>query len=166
MFLWYLVGRYREKVDALLADKKALSILKVEFRGNTDEVLDITCAQFKQEDTHPDQPRLFPTHSELVQDAFSHFVKWWHAIRNECGSNASTAKHRAVALLIPALERVFGSHFPTRSQWGHIGSFLYSTRAWANKHLDVDFPQSRGKWNTQRKQLSAFDEVAIKISKL
>lgn len=162
MFLWYLIGRYREKVDAVLADDNAMKALKVQFHGNTDEVLDVVCAQFKQEDTHPELPRLFPTLEELRSIAFAQFSMWWYEIRMQCGPSASTAKHRAIALLIPAFEQIFGGTPPTIEQWGHVGRFLNSTRAWAKQH-NVNFPEARGKWNTQREQLGAYDAVVMKI---
>ncbi len=112
MFLWYLVGRHRGRLVDLLADEKAVAELRLRFRGNTDEVLDIFCAQLKYEDSAPDRPRLLPTIEELKSEAFPHFATWWFDIRMQCGPSASVAKHRAIALLIPSLSRVFNSlHF-------------------------------------------------------
>jgi hypothetical protein len=167
MFLWHLIGRYRAKVDDLLADQRALANLKIRFRGNTDGALDIVCAQFKQEDLDPDKPRLFPTLTELQTTAFPEFARWWSDIRMECGPSASVAKHRSIALLIPAFEKVFGTSSPSDTQWSVIALFLKATRETAKKVLGVvDFPESKGKWTSQRKQLEAFDEVARKIVNL
>ena len=165
MFLWHLIGRYCDKVDDLLDDPKVLANLKIKSRGNTVEVLDIVCAQFKQEDLHPDKPRLFPTKAELQEHAFPQFSKWWFDIRRQCGVNASVAKHRSIALLIPALEKVFGSNSPSDTQWGFIGQFLNATAKTARIHLHVEFPESKGKWTSQRKQLEAFDKVAEEIAR-
>ena len=42
MVLWFLVSRYRDKVEAILKDGNHMaSNLKLTFRGNTEEVLDI-----------------------------------------------------------------------------------------------------------------------------
>jgi hypothetical protein len=45
MFLWFLISRYRDKVAAILSNASNLAAnLKLTFRGNTEEVLDIFCA--------------------------------------------------------------------------------------------------------------------------
>ena len=165
MFLWFLVGKHREIVVDLLCDEQALAKLKIRFRGNTDEVLDILCAQLKQEDSNPDEPRLFPTLEDLEKTMFPQFAKWWFNIRMECGPSASVAKHRAIALLIPSLCRVFGNDAPSDTQWGFIGRFLKSTRETARNVLKVDFPEPKGKWTSQHNQLEAFDMVAAEIAK-
>jgi hypothetical protein len=82
----------------------------------------------------------------------------------QCGPNASVAKHRSIALLIPSLSRVFGSSTPSESQWGFIGRFLKSSRDAARNVLKVEFPEPRGKWTSQRRQLEAFDKVAQAIA--
>lgn len=165
MFLWYLIGQHREKVVDLLDDDQAIAKVKIRFRGNTDEVLDILCAQFKQEDSNPDEPRLLPTLEDLQKQMFPHFAKWWFNIRMQCGPSASVAKHRAIALLIPSLARVFADNTPTETQWGFIGRFLKSSRDTARNVLKIDFPEPKGKWISQRRQLEAFDKVAEEIAK-
>lgn len=165
MFLWYLMGVHRDKVVDLLGDEQALAKLKIRFRGNTDEVLDILCAQLKQEDSNPDKPRLFPVLDDLQKQMFPQFAKWWFNIRMQCGPSANVAKHRAIALLIPSLSRVFGNNTPTDRQWGFIGRFLKSSRDTARTVLKVDFPEPKGKWTSQRNQLEAFDKVAEAIAK-
>jgi hypothetical protein len=145
MFLWHLIGRYPEKVDGLLADHRALTNLKIRFRGNLEEVLDIVCAQFKQEDLNPVQPRLLPTCAQLHAETFPTFSKWWFDVRMACGPLTNVAKHRSIALLIPALEKVFGANSPSVTQWLVIGRFLKATRETARTVLKVDFPESKGK---------------------
>ena len=166
MFLWHLIGRHRAKVDDLLSNEAAITKnLKIRFRGDTEGVLDIVCAQFKQEDLNPEQPRLFPTLEELQNEAFPQFSKWWYDIRMECGPNANVAKQRSIALLIPALEIVFGKEKPSATQWGFIGRFLKATRDTARTVLNVEFPEPKGKWTSQRRQLDAFDKVVQEIKK-
>ena len=167
MFLWYLIGRHRDRVVDLLGDQKAIAELKLHFRGNTDEVLDIFCAQLKQEDSNPEKPRLLPSLDEFKTEMFPHFATWWFHIRRQCGPSASVAKHRAIALLIPSLSRVFGNNTntPTDTQWGFIGRFLKSSRDTARNVLKVDFPEPKGKWTSQRRQLEAFDKVVEEIAK-
>ena len=164
MFLWYLVGQNRDKVDDLLSDDQTLAKLRIRFRGNTDEVLDIVCSQLKEEDLSG-QPRLFPNLETFQTKVFAKFAEWWYAIRMECGPSANVAKHRAIALLIPSLQRAFGDSVPSAEQWGFIGRFLKSSRDTARNVLHVEFPQPKGKWTSQRKQLEAFDKVAEEIKK-
>lgn len=164
MFLWYLISQERDKVADLLS-AQTLAKLKIHFRGNTDEVLDILCAQLKHEDANPDQPRLFPTVDDLQKTMFPKFAEWWFNIRMQCGPSASVAKHRAISLLIPALIKVFGSKAPSEDQWGFIGRFLKSTRDTARNVLKVEFPEPKGKWTSQRNQIAAFDRVVEEIAK-
>ena len=167
MFLWYLVGEYRGKLDALLKDDHALANLKIRFRGNTNEVLNIVCAQFKEEDSnqHKGMVRLLPDLEDLKKEAFPQFAEWWYAIRLECGPSASVAKHRTFALLIPSLQRVFGNAKLSDSQSGFVGKFLKSARETAREDLRVEYPEPKGKWTSQRAQLEAFDKVAKEIQK-
>jgi hypothetical protein len=165
MFLWHLIARYRDKVDRLLADQQALTTVRIRFRGNTEEVLDVVCAQLKQEDSHPDQHRLFPTMTQLQAEAFPQFAKWWYDIRMNCGPSANVAKNRSIALLIPALETVFGATSPSLPQWTLIARFLRATRDTAKEVLNVEFPESKGKWTSQHKQLKAFGDVAQEIAR-
>ena len=80
-----------------------------------------------------------------------------------CGSNANVAKHRAIALFIPALDRIFPAP-PSFDQWTLITRFLGKTRETA-KDLAVEFPEPRGKWKKQREQFDGFDRMAEVISK-
>ncbi len=165
MFLWHLIGRYRDKVDDLLAYQQALPNRRFRFRGNSEEVLDAVCAQFKHEDLHPDEPRLFPTMAQLQAEAFPQFAKWWFEIRANCGPSANVAKNRSIALLVPALEKVFGAASPSLPQWTIIAKFLKATRDTARTVLLVEFPESKGKWTSQHKQLQAFEKVAEEIAR-
>lgn len=165
MFLWYLIGRYRDQVDALLRDDKALGKLKIRFQGNTDEVLDIVCAQLKEEDLYQPEVRLLPDLVDFRTDVFPVFAKWWYSIRMECGPSANVAKHRSIALLIPSLDRFFEHKTLSQTQWGFVSRFLQSSRNTANNVLGVEFPESKGKWTSQRKQIAAYDSVAQEIAR-
>lgn len=163
MFLWYLLSKYRNKIDSILADQTRLaSNLKLTFRGNSDGVLDIFCSQFRYEDLNVEIPRLLPSLQTLAKEDFPLFVKWWHQIRQNCDS-ANVSKHRPIALLIPALENIFGKSSPSFDQWTLIGKFLSATRATA-KTLQIEFPESKGRWKTQREQFDAFYNVVQEIS--
>jgi Protein of unknown function DUF262 len=163
MFLWYLVSKHRNHIDRILGDQNRLATnLKLIFRGNSDGVLDITCSQFRYEDLNPEIPRLLPNIDTLKTEDFPLFVKWWYQIRLHCDS-ANVSKHRPIALLIPALERTFGVSSPSFDQWTLIDKFLRATRATA-RDLQVEFPESKGRWNTQRRQFDAFYNVVQEIS--
>lgn len=162
MFICYIISKYRNQVDAILSDRDRLAAnLNLTFRGTTDEVLDIACAQLRYEDSRPNEPRLMPSQEVLHNEDFPRFARWWYEIRLNCGPHASVAKHRAIALLIPALDRVFSASL-SRDQWTLIGQFLKGTRDTA-KRLDVNFLEPKGKWKSQREQFDGFDRVAEKI---
>jgi Protein of unknown function DUF262 len=166
MFLWYLISRYRNDVDRILVDRRRLvTNLKLTFRGNSDEVLDIVCAQFRYEDCNSEEHRLLPSLETLQKDEFPLFAEWWYKIRLNCGPIANVSKHRPIALLIPALEEIFGRSSPSSpsdNQWTLLGKFLGSTRETA-RQLQVNFPEPKGKWKTQREQFDAFHNVVKEI---
>jgi hypothetical protein len=166
MFLWHLISVYRDQVDAILEDRERLAKnLKLTFRGNSEEVLDIICAQFRFEESNGDEQRLMPSREELRRD-FGIFAKWWYRIRSNCGSAANVQKYRQIAMLIPGLQRVFASRPPSDDQWTLIGRFLKTTRETARELGLTEFPEPKGKWNSQRRQLDAFDQVAQKIARI
>lgn len=168
MFLWYLISKYRSSIDQIVSNSHGLAAnLKLTFRGNSDEVLDIVCAQFRYEDLNaklnPDADRLLPSVDKLKTKDFPLFKHWWNQIRSNCES-ANVSKHRSIALLIPALDKNFGTSSPSFDQWTFIGKFLGGTQETA-KNLQISFPQSKGKWRTQRQQFDAFDRVVQEILK-
>jgi hypothetical protein len=165
MFLWYLISKYRNHIDRILIDRDRLATnLKLTFRGNSDEVLDIACAQFRYEDLNPEEPRLLPNLETLKKEEFPLFARWWYEIVLNCSTRiANVSKHRSIALLIPAMEDTFGTSLPSYDQWTLIGKFLGGTQETA-RELQVNFPAPRGKWKTQREQFNAFDNIVQEIS--
>lgn len=164
MFLWFLISKYRNLIDRILLDRDRLATnLKLTFRGNSDEALDIACAQFRYEDLNPEEPRLLPNLETLQKEEFPLFARWWYQIRLNCGSIANVSKHRSIALLIPALEETFETSLPSFDQWTLVGEFLRATRETA-KTLQVNFPESKGRWKTQREQFDAFHSVVQEIA--
>lgn len=164
MFLWYLISKYRNQIDRILVDRERLATnLKLTFRGNSGEVLDLVCAQFRYEDLNSEEPRLLPGLETLQKEEFPLFAQWWYQIRLNCGSIANVSKQRSIALLIPALKETFGTSAPSFDQWTLVGEFLRATRDAARK-LQVNFPEPKGKWKTQRDQFDAFHSVVQEIS--
>lgn len=163
MFLWYLISKYRNLIDRILNDRGLATNLNLTFRGNSDEALDIACAQFRYEDLNPEEPRLLPNLESLQKEEFPSFAQWWYQIRLNCGSIANVSKHRLIALLIPALEKTFETSSPSFDQWTLVGEFLRATRETA-KNLQINFPESKGRWKTQREQFDAFHSVVQEIS--
>jgi len=164
MFLWYLISKHRDRIDRILLDRGRLTKnLTFTFRGNSDEVLDIACAQFRYEDLAPEEPRLLPDLETLQKEDFPLFAKWWYEIVLNCSTRiANVSKHRSIALLVPAMEKTFTTSSPSQDQWTLIGRFLGGTQETA-KELQVSFPAPRGKWKTQREQFNAFDNIVQEI---
>lgn len=111
------------------------------------------------------QPSLLPTLNTLNSADFPMFVRWWYAIRTNCGPSVSVQKYRTVALLISPLDTVYGSQNPSRAQWTIIGRFLKSMRETSRSVLNLDMPEPKGKWSSQVKQLEMFDQAAREIAK-
>jgi len=166
MFLWYVVGRCKEKIDKILSNRTHLtSNLNLTFRTSTDEVLDIVCAQLRYEDRNPDDPRLLPNAGEMATNFFPQFLEWWHGMRLQCSGQVNVNKYRSVALLIPGLVDTFKVTKLSDAQWGWVGRFIAGARDTAEK-LEIDFPESKGRWTGsrgQRRQLDAYGEVAAAI---
>jgi hypothetical protein len=111
------------------------------------------------EEMNDSEAQLMPTVETLRSQDFLEFSRWWYQIRMNCGPSANVSKHRAIALLIPSLQNAFGINPPSASQWTLIGRFLKNTRETARTVLNIEFPEPKGKWNSQRRQLDAYDEV-------
>ena len=170
MFLSYIASKCRREIDKILGNRAHLTKnLRLQFRNNTEEVLDIICAELKFEDAETTvEPRLLPTAEELRDDYFPEFQCWWVAARNKCAAQVQVGRHRAIAMLIPGLTANFGSTSNvTDEQWGWIGKFVSGSRATADE-LGVDFPESKGRWTGnrgQRAQIDAYLQVADEIAK-
>ncbi len=168
MFLWYVIARNRSSIDRLLNNRNHLTTnLALTFRNNTDEVLDIVCAELRFEDRNPETPRLFPDATLLRSEYFEEFQRWWTAIRSKCYAQVQVGRHRSVALLIPGLVDFLRTpEALTDDQWGWVGKFVSLSRATAGD-LSVTFPESKGRWTGergQRAQINAYFEVAGKIA--
>ena len=168
MFLWYIVAGNRSSIDRLLSNRNHLTTnLALTFRNSTDEVLDIVCAELRFEDQNPEIPRLLPDMHLLESKFLNEFQLWWTAIRSKCATQVQVGRHRSVALLIPGLTENFVSpDVLTDVQWGTIGKFVSLSRATAGE-LNVDFPESKGRWTGgrgQRAQINAYFEVAKRVA--
>ena len=168
MFLWFVTSKCRNNIDKILNNRTHLTTrLSLTFRNRTEEVLDIVCAEMRNEDGNGERPRLVPEASELQRDYFPAFRQWWFAMRNHCAAQVTVARYRAIALLIPALIDTFSVPDSLRdSHWGWVGRFIGGMRETAQL-LGVDFPESKGRWTGtrgQRNQLDAFYSVAEAIT--
>ncbi|WP_052507233.1 DUF262 domain-containing protein [Desulfonatronovibrio magnus] len=163
MFLWYLISEYQNKMQDLIKDINSIRKLRLNYRGNSDDVLNIFCARLQEEEL-TNEEKLMPSLDE-IKDKFINFMNWWHKIRTECGKNVSVDKHRIVALMIAPLSKRFVNNDLSSDQWNLLGLFLDSSRKTAADELGVTLPEPKGKWASQSKQFAAFDTVAAKIAK-
>ena len=122
-------------------------------------------AQLRHEEQAAGQPSLLPTLNSLQTVDFPTFVRWWYAIRTNCGPSVSVQKYRTVALLISPLDKVYRDQNPSRTQWTVIGNFLRSMRETSRSVLKLDMPEPKGKWSSQAKQLEMFDQAAREIAR-
>ena len=100
MFLWYLVQRFRERIETLVTNADAMKHLPLSFRGTSEEVLDIVCAQLQHTDANGGAAVL-PTYAAGLKKEFEHFV---YLDRDDSGIRRSRTWRRQVqaemALLI------------------------------------------------------------------
>jgi hypothetical protein len=120
MFLWFLVARYRDKLQSLLGTADSCKHLQLTFRGSTEEALDVFCAQLAHTDRTGKSAGL-PTIKDNLSEEFGNFVVWMKTTLDSGLSGLSVDKYKQMALLLAgAVELDLSPETVTHNQWDAI----------------------------------------------
>lgn len=169
MFLWYLVQLNRNELNDLVSSPDTMKHLKMTFRGTTEEVLDIYCAQLHYTDLHGG-PIVFPVYgSEEILEAFRGFARWIHAVLARDLPGISVDKYKQLTLLIgAAAELNLEPNELSDDAWDAVAGFIRTPRKAGNQWLQEEggYPEQKGRWTGNKGQKSQFDLVAKLLSKI
>ncbi len=166
MFLWYLVAMNRETLNSLVEDSSSMSHLSIGYRGATEEILDIFCAQLHHDDENASVP-LLPTYESGLQTHFAHYVKWIEFFLTKGGAGLSVDKYKQMALAIAALVELKISIHEVASDSkvrANIVELIRFPRKSGVKWLTKGYPEQKGRWGGAKGQ-KAQCEAAIEIIK-
>jgi hypothetical protein len=168
MFLWFLVTAYRVNLNSLLASADQMKHLPISFRGNTEEALDIFCAQLRWTEDHPDTgEEIFPTGAKL-QTQFDSFAEWIGSILGQALSGASVDKYKQIALAIASLVELKQKPAdPSQDAWDALAEFIRTPRQAGKKWLPPNgYPEPKGSWGGQNGQFAQCNGAVALIDKL
>ncbi len=159
MFLWYEVSRHREALDNLVSSPDQMKHLPVVFRGSTEEVLDIYCAQLQWRDVHGG-PTVFPTHRSGLDREFSDYVSWIERILARGMPGLSVDKYKQTALLVAAaVELGLAPSTVSDDAWDAIANFIRTPRKAGAKWLPEGYAEQKGRWRGEKGQKAQCDQV-------
>lgn len=166
MFLWAIISSQVDNLDAILSNKAALQVLNCRFNRAVDEALDVCCAQLRYQDKNSNIPPALMSYSEMSDRFFPAFEKWTGYILGQKGINLPVTKHRIIAGVIGAAYAL--SVDPAKlneQQWTNIIEFIRRPQELSAK-LNMEYPQSRGRWDGKKgynSQLKAVKNIIGKI---
>jgi hypothetical protein len=158
MFLWYEVARHRDSLDNL-AHPDQMKHLPVSFRGSTEEILDIYCAQLEWTDEHGG-PKVFPTLNSGLNDQFDAYATWLKAILGLGIAGLSVDKYKQTALLIgAATELEIDVDAVSNDAWDAIADFIRTPRKAGSKWLESGWVEQKGRWRGAKGQKAQCSKV-------
>lgn len=165
MFLWYLIFRQRETLEALLSTPGSMRHLNITFRGTTDEALDIFCSQLRYTDVIGGAS-VFSTYGHGLEQEFESFA---YAIQYMLGQGLpgmSVDKYKQMALVIGVILEI-GVSLKTLKHdvWDAIGQFVRTPRKTADI-LKSEYPEQKGRWTGLKGQKGQCDAVLSIVKKI
>jgi len=162
MFLWYLVQRFRDPLETLCTKADAMKHLGLSFRGTSEEVLDIFCAQIEYTDTKGGTA-ILPTPTQLLAE-FESFVAWINHILSLGMTGMGVDKYKQMALLIgAAVDLKLEPSALSDNQWDAIAKFIRQPRIAGTKWLGTGgYPEPKGRWGGAKGQKAQCDS-AVKL---
>jgi hypothetical protein len=159
MFLWYLIASSTVAVETLTASPGAQKAAGVICDGSTTSLLDLYCAQLQHEDTTATAARLLPDLPKM-QSLFTEFEKWFNAIKKSYVPSLNTNSATKIAFVLSRLPEIFSSpNEPTDRQWNKIQILLNDGPTKVLAALGQTYPQTRGKWKGQARQMLAVRDL-------
>jgi hypothetical protein len=160
MFLWFLVARYRDELQSLIATPDSHKHLQMTFRGSTEEALDIFCAQLAATDKSGKSAGL-PILKQGLKEEFENFVLWMEATLRSGLTGLSVDKYKQMALLFASsVELELTPKHLNHDHWDAFGEFIRQPRAAGLKWLRGDgYPEQKGRWGGAKGQKAQCDRV-------
>ena len=159
MFLWYEVMRHRDNLDNLVSSPDQMKHLPVSFRGSTEEVLDIYCAQLQWTDNNKGATVL-PTLGAGLKEEFDAFAGWLAAILGRGMSGLSVDKYKQAALFIAAAtELAVQPTAISHDAWDAIADFIRTPRKAGAQWLATGWAEQKGRWRGDKGQKAQCDQV-------
>jgi len=166
MFLWYEVTRHRDALDNLVSSPDQMKHLPLTFRGSTEEVLDIYCAQLQWSDSHGG-PVVFPTCGRGLEQEFGAFVGWVENMLEGGIAGLSVDKYKQAALLIAAAaELKVDASGVSHDAWDAIAEFIRTPRKAGVKWLTGGYAEQKGRWRGDKGQKAQCDQVVHLLEKI
>ncbi|MDC0672640.1 DUF262 domain-containing protein [Nannocystis radixulma] len=148
-FLWSLVSANATELDGLLKNASVLQNLKVSYHGSVDEALDAYCAQLQFQD-HSELPKQIFSFEEIRDSFFPFFAQMLHLLIGIRGPSIRVTKHRLVCAIIGAAYAMGVRNVDNKGKnWDTVMGFIRDP-ALAAAHMDIDYPQSKGKWDGRK----------------
>lgn len=164
MFLWSIVSANIEQVSQLIEDKSALSKLGFHFNNTLNEVLDICCAQIQYQDKNNFLHLM--ALEEIQKKFFPYFEYFIDELLSKQSPNIQLPKHRIIASVIGGCYKL-GVNIDNLNtqQWTDIVEFLRRPKEIA-QIFDINFPQSKGRWEGKSGHKSQFIAIHSVIRQL
>lgn len=159
MFLWYEVTRHRDAVDNLVSAPDQMKHLPVTFRGSTEEVLDIYCAQLQWTD-EKGGATVFPTYGSGLEGEFIDYIRWIHSILSRGIAGLSVDKYKQTALFVAAaVELDLSADALSNDAWDAIAEFIRTPRKAGGKWLVGGYAEQKGHWRGAKGQNAQCHQV-------
>lgn len=165
MFLWSIMAAQVSQLDSVVQNSDALRKLNVSYNGDVEGAMNAACAQLQFQDRHPDVPPMLFDRHVLETEFFPHFQTWVARLAN-MGPSLDVRKYRTIASIIgAAFRQEVRDRDMTADHWGRVVEFIRKPTERAAQ-LQVDWPQSRGRWDGSkgyRYQLDAAGQILVKL---
>ncbi|MCY7337953.1 MAG: hypothetical protein LH613_17365, partial [Chamaesiphon sp.] len=169
MFLWYLICLERNTLNSIVSPLGGTHHLKMVFRGTTEEILDIYCAQLKYQETESGATELLSSSEVIMNERFPVFSHWMHRILSKSLSGINVGNYKQLSLLIAAATELdYQPENLSAAQWNVIGQFIRSPRIASKQILgNYDaYPEPKGRWNGERGQKKQCDKAVQIFAKI
>ncbi|MGE5617844.1 MAG: DUF262 domain-containing protein [Sphingomonadaceae bacterium] len=166
MFLWYEVTLHRNALDNLVSSPDQMKHLPITFRGSTEEVLDIYCAQLHWSDAHGG-PTVFPTYASGLQVEFNTYANWLKSILARGMAGLSVDKYKQASLLVAAATELgISPDQISDDAWDAIADFIRTPRKAGSIWFSQGWAEQKGRWRGEKGQKSQCDQVVVLLQKI
>ncbi len=101
-----------------------------------------------------------------MQSLFARFEQWFNAIKKSYVPSINTNSATKIAFVLSQTIEIFSSPAePSNQQWGKIQILLNDGPTKVEAALGKTYPQTRGKWKGQAKQMIAIRELCNLVKK-